>query len=300
MFDVVILTRNRPKILLKCLTTLQRSLISSKANLFHVHVIDNSSDNVAGHTADVCRMVEVNCSYTHADFSLGSQPKLRNLSQLWNQPYIIFIDDDAFVAENYCDNILRLVQDFPDQPILGTRIIQGPEYQLSGEQRSKHLPKFNAIRLATGTFNLIGNGFVFCDHCQGSSMVFKRSALDAVGWFNIQLCGGYASFEETEVQLRIRQHLNCKVLLSLDTYVVHGESPRDMGIPRDPFLDPQLAFSYGHNAVLCCKANGLNLRIAKVAVIFSTVLKLAKRIVSDMGLRAVPGALSLIRGGISV
>jgi hypothetical protein len=163
---------------------------------------------------------------------------------------LFFLDDDAFVNETTYPSIIIHLSEFPNDIAFGTRIIQGLEISA---HKLKRRPTFDIFRWSLGEFNIEGEGYINCEHLQGTSMCFRTDALVALGGFCERLAIGYASFEETELFLRLNKQYRTMPKLILNGSVTHGVSPRLNGFPRDIGKSVALSYSFARNGIYSSK-----------------------------------------------
>ena len=77
-------------------------------------------------------------------------------------------------------------------------------------------------------------------------MAFRRTALQAIGGWDLNLAGGYASFEEMDVCLGLRR-AGRLIRFHPHAVVVHGVNPRAGGMTRELGASPAYARSYARN-----------------------------------------------------
>ena len=81
----------------------------------------------------------------------------------------------------------------------------------------------------------------------------NRLCLLGLGGFNENLAGGYASFEETEVFMRLNKCFNDPILFSSHNSIQHGEVPR-LFASRSLLSSRYYCFTYAKNGQTCSKA----------------------------------------------
>lgn len=247
--DVCIITRDRCSDLIRCIESL-----NGYFNYESLIIIDSSTDKLSrDHNLTFLNnnVLKSKLIYRYLQVPLGTQPLCRNYGLTFSKSeYLLYLDDDGYVNESTYRAIYEFLNKYPNYSIVGCRIIQGSEVSLLDPLAKRYLPKFDLVRWAHGSFNLIGNGQVCVDHLQGTCMCFNVDDLNHVGGFSEDLCGGYASFEETDAILRVSKFKREKPMLLLHGSVTHGVAPRLNGYPRDLGLNTVLAYSYARNGTI--------------------------------------------------
>ena len=264
MIDIVIITRNRPKILKKCLVSLSYNNLE-KCNII---VVDSSTDNDFSKKNQLYLMELQNSSpiimakYIHLNIELGTLPTARNKSlPFLINPYVLFIDDDAFCNENVIFSFQELINLYPDYISFGLRIIQGEESE--PEAFLKNIPHFSIFYWTRGNFNVSNIGNLEVEHLQGTCMCFHTASLVDIGGFNENLSVGYASFEDTDVSLRLTQKFKKRPLFSDSSHVVHGLAPRQLGT-RNITSNLEFCKTFARNGIIVSR-----IKYGKIKVLFS-------------------------------
>jgi GT2 family glycosyltransferase len=299
--EIIIITRDRHEDLNQCLT----SISDYSSNVKNIIVVDSSTDSVTKVKNLQCInhfSNKIKIDYSHYELEIGTLPIARNIGlSKATADYVMFIDDDAFIGKTTLHNMVELIGKVENIHVFGCRIIQGNEVLLNIAIKQLSYPIYSLIKWSTGNFNIVGSGYLKVGHMQGTCMCFRRNTLLEAGGFNENLCSGYASFEDTEATTRVARFSKTPIYLTLDSFIVHGMSPRINGIPRDIGLNIDFAYSYGKNGTITSRVNyGLlfTLLAAPLVTIYQS-LKIAKRFFVDRKFKRFNCLFYFIKGQIN-
>ena len=218
MITATISTYNREKYLPGVLESLAKQTLA--ADLFEIVLIDNNSP---GNTKEIFESFmtqhpNLSCHYfleTNQGLSYGRN---RGIKESKGE-YITFIDDDAFLAENYLEKIYNYFLKNSDFVAIGSKILLHYE-SLIPNWENKYL---NSL---LGYFDM-GNqekNFTKNNYPRGSNMSFRKSVFDKVGLFNVDLGrigSGMGGSEEKDMFMRIYAFPQLKVMYIPDAIVYH-------------------------------------------------------------------------------
>ncbi len=218
MITATISTYNREKYLPKVLESLAKQTISNA--LFEIVLIDNNSP---GNTPEIFsdfskKHPELKTAYfleTNQGLSYGRNRGIQES----NGKYITFIDDDAYLAEDYLEVIYNYFESNSDVSAIGSKIHLDYE-DVIPDWENKYL---NSL---LGYFDMGNDIKVFPknDYPRGSNMSFRSDLFDNVGLFNTDLGrkgGNLAGSEEKDIFKRIYQQPQLKVVYIPNAMVYH-------------------------------------------------------------------------------
>lgn len=251
--DVIIITRDRPQIFKKCLD----DLLQCNSNNCQIIIVDSSVSEVAIKMNQQTISRKEN-DYSHVGFKyvrcllpLGTLPIARNIGlRFIKYKHILFLDDDAFCDDRVITVLKDLTDRYPKNHIFGVRIIQGT--QVGKSEFEKNKPSFSIFRWSSGNYNSVGIGIQNIECVQGTCMCFSADALKKVGGFNENLSVGYASFEDTEICLKINKVFGSGAVFTDRACVTHGLAPRALG-SRKLTSDADFLHSFARNGVITSK-----------------------------------------------
>ncbi len=275
-YCVAVVTKNRPKILFKCLSNIfNQDLMPNQ-----IIVVDASEND---ESKKLIRKSFPCIDYFKLKLDSGSQPRLRNLAiKNCNTDILAFVDDDGFAKKKWLKKLDATYKKNPNIVGVGGRIIQGKPVRLNSNNISKVCGLFDFYRWSSGSSNIIGNKLIEVKHFQGTNMSFKLKALKSIGGWDEKLCHGYASFEETDVCLRL--YLSGKKLIfNPKAVVVHGLAPREKGYSRDMSTSSKFVYSFARNGAYVTVKNFKKNLKAHFAVLFLSPIVNFKRIFSNPG-----------------
>lgn len=147
--------------------------------------------------------------------------------------YIAYIDDDAYLEENWINNIIKFINQYPEVDMFG-----GPYSEYSHVPIPQWFPKEFA-RMSHG--NQIRKLRPPKETLSGGNMVIKRSSLKKLGGFDAKLgistSKPYSVGEETDLQIRASK-------LGMDIYYVPSLKIKHLLPARKMNLRWLLTYSY--------------------------------------------------------
>ncbi|MCQ2311986.1 MAG: glycosyltransferase [Paludibacteraceae bacterium] len=180
MLSVIICTYNREKYLSETLRRLANNRYNGEWELL---LIDNNSTDS---TASICKDFATQYSAVPFRYLVETQQGLsyarnRGIKEAKGE-WFVFLDDDAFVSENYLERLSLYIQQIPDMDAFGGRI-----YPLFEEGATPSwLSKWSASWLSA-----IDKGNNVClftkDYPIGANMGFSKITADRCGLFNTSL-----------------------------------------------------------------------------------------------------------------
>jgi GT2 family glycosyltransferase len=231
--SVVVITRNRPEQLWRCYNCLRQQTYSE----FQTIIVDNSTDERISELSHKLPGVD----YFHVEAPLGAQPLLRNSGiRIANGEIIAFLDDDGYAEATWLDEIVQCFAD-PSVGAVGGRIVQGDVIV-----DCSHVGRFRLFGGVEGNWNFDGSHVFEVDHLQGTNMSFRASILKSIGGWDEAYCGGYATYEEADVCLRVKRR-GFSILFNPRAVVVHVEALREGTFGRTVNVSPRLAYYTGRN-----------------------------------------------------
>ncbi len=182
MISVIVCTYNREKYLYDTLCKIAEN--DYPVTKYELLLVDNNSTD--GTKVLWEKFAE---KYPQVDFSYFQEPR-QGLSFARNRgiveakfKYLVFLDDDSFVSEDYLKNLDSYLAQYPDAMAWGGKI--DPVFE-SGTN-PKWICKWtyswvSAIDMGKETTMFKGNAFPI-----GANMGFRKSCLDTIGMFNTEL-----------------------------------------------------------------------------------------------------------------
>ena len=218
MITATISTYNREKYLPQVLDSLKNQTLSKE--LFEIILVNNNSP---GNTAEISKQFESRNPDLNYRYVLETQQGLsygrnRGIQEAKGR-YITFIDDDAFLAEDYLEIIYNYFESHKNTAAIGSKIHLHYE-DIIPDWENKYL---NSL---LGFFDIGDHVKTFPkdDYPRGSNMSFRMSVFDTVGQFNVELGrkgGNLAGSEEKDIFKRIYQHQNLQVIYIPNAMVYH-------------------------------------------------------------------------------
>ncbi|OLT55338.1 glycosyltransferase [Cellulosimicrobium sp. CUA-896] len=192
--SVVVVTYGRPDSVRECLEHLGRL----RTPALEVVVVDASPDE---RTRTLVREEFPDVRLLHSTLGRGTTPESRQMGfAVTRGDVVAFVDDDAYVAPDWLDELLAPYAD-PDVVAVGGRADNGiPGEEAEGLDRIGRLLPDGRL---TGYFAADPGRAVEVDHLLGANMSFRREALAAIGGIR----GNYPGTclcEESDISLRLR------------------------------------------------------------------------------------------------
>jgi GT2 family glycosyltransferase len=189
LLDIVIVNYNSTDHLLRCLESIRSRLDTRQAEIL---VVDNAStdhwDRVASMNPDV-RTIR---NATNVGFAKAVNLGIRE----GTSPYVLLVNPDALISEDFFREALDFMEQHPDVGILGPRILN-PDGSIQGSARAFPSPLtavFGRTSLLTRLFpnnpisrrNILttvsdGRNAMPVDWVSGACMVVRRKALEGIG-----------------------------------------------------------------------------------------------------------------------
>ncbi|MBD3637642.1 MAG: glycosyltransferase family 2 protein [Crocinitomicaceae bacterium] len=218
MITATISTYNREKYLPQVLDSLKRQSLDK--SLFEIVLVDNNSP---GNTREITEKFiadnpDMDVSY-HLETNQGlSYGRNRGIKE-GKGKYITFIDDDAFLSEDYLEKIYHYFEEDSSIAAIGSKILLHYE-DIKPKWENKYL---NSL---LGWYDLGDERIEFPknEYPGGSNMSFRMDVFDRVGSFNVDLGRKgtkMAGSEEKDMFTRIYSHSDLQVIYVPDAIVYH-------------------------------------------------------------------------------
>ena len=220
-FSIIIVHRNGPETLLRTLDALAAAVDPARDEVF---VADNgSSDDSLERVRDAhpaVRIVENGCNMGYAAAINQAAPRS-------DSPYLLFLNNDAFVAPGLFDRLAALFEDNPEAGIIGPLLVSedgapqrcfGVEPTFAGEagfrRSERRRPPLPATEVAP------------VDWISGACMAVRRAAIDESGSID---SGFFFYFEDVEFCIRLRR-AGWQARLDQGSRVVHRMGTSTKGL----------------------------------------------------------------------
>lgn len=181
ILSIVICTYNREEFIGK--TLLHLSQMSLSFTDFEAIVVNNNSTDS---TEKICKDFmqkhpEMQIKYCLETQQGHSFARNRGIKEAEGK-FIAYIDDDAFVHQDFGSNIIRFFNEHPEVNAIGGRII--PAYQQEKPKWMSHylLPLVSALDMGKTPKPFQGRKFPV-----GANVTFRKSVFERYGMFNVQL-----------------------------------------------------------------------------------------------------------------
>lgn len=179
--SVAICTYNRERYLPQLFESIRKQTIPRE--YFELILINNNSPGNTKELFENFIAANPDIRSTYADeFNQGLSFARNTAISKATYPLITFLDDDAFISENYLEEVIRTFETHPDMHALGGKILLHYESIIPAWE-NKYL---NSL---LGYFNKGDNSFWFTsrDYPRGSNMAFKTDVFKKIGGFDTNL-----------------------------------------------------------------------------------------------------------------
>lgn len=263
LVSVIIITKNRPDYLYKCLYYLKKQNYHNCETVVVDSSADQKSKDIVERYGDI--------KYVRF-FNGNNMPISRNLGINASQGEIIaFIDDDSFVHEEWLMELVRYYTDKGIGGVGGAVIVEGGNNDNAGIFSGGVISSDGII----GEYSNAGKEEpIEVDFIQGCNMSFRRDVIHKIGGFDPEF-KGTSIMEEIDVCMQVKKS-GYKIILSPKAIVNHKFALR--GIPRNyDNLRTQYYMKRNHIYMLL-KNKGFKLRYIKTFFYWDIVeiLKYAK------------------------
>lgn len=218
LFSVVVCTYNRKELLRICLETLCRTPVSSSLN-WELIVIDNNSPDK---TADTVKEVFEQFPEITAKYILETKQGLSNARNRGyveaNSEWVMYLDDDAKVRENFLDRTAFLINETSYQIIGG---VFYPWYHFGKPEWYKDRYGSNAQPI--DKLSVPGGGIYAC----GGVMIWNRDLLENLGGFdpNVGMNGDVIAYGEETFLQKKAQKIGVEIAYDPELVIYHVVAP---------------------------------------------------------------------------
>lgn len=294
--SIIVCTYNRRALLERCLTSLTTQNNIAKSQ-FEIIVVNNNSRDDTAATVERLALDNLNLRQILETQQGLSYARNRGAFEARGR-YLIYLDDDATVAENYLKNILHILKTF--KPI----ILGGPVYPYYLTTKPAWFKDSYEIRKWAEQ-----SGFSTTCRISGGNFIIEKQALLDLGGFDVQLGmkGSQIGLGEEALVLdtyRARTpETEQRVYYALECSIQHYVSPEKMTLRY--FLTRSYAYgqSYMQSALIRQPVKGQR-RLVRLMLnlIYSTFISTIRAFIHTLrqhGLGATD-YLGLFRGGCAV
>jgi len=196
VISVIVCTYNRVKLLRDCLQSLVEQTLDK--SLYEVIVVDNNSPKTTNGLAEEFVRNQANFRVVVEKKQGLSHARNRGYKEAKGE-YVAYIDDDAKATHNWVEEIHSFICRHPEIQVFG-----GPYCGFS----LVDIPAWFPPGYGTMSLGEIERPLSETEWIHGTNMVYKRSLLNELGGFNVNIgmSGEQLSYgEETNLLIRIRE-----------------------------------------------------------------------------------------------
>ena len=136
--------------------------------------------------------------------------------------YILLLNNDMMVFENYLDEMLKVIEKYPDIGIVGAKNISlENKIQECGAIISQDI-KITYIGRDEDINFMDDKEYIDCDYCSGCSILFKKETWDKAGGFDKEYAPAY--YEDSDFALNVKYNLGLKSVCAPKAKIYHYKS----------------------------------------------------------------------------
>jgi GT2 family glycosyltransferase/ubiquinone/menaquinone biosynthesis C-methylase UbiE len=221
--SIIVPVFNHLKFTLECLTSL---MTHSSGIPYEVIVVDDASTD---RTAEVLPRIS-NLIYIRHEKNLGFVHTCNRGSERAKGKYLVFLNNDAQVTENWLEPLLRTFEDYENVGAAGPKILfpdgrlqeAGALVNRDGTSRliglfdHPDLPRYNYVREVM--------------YCSGVCLLVEAKTFKELGGFEMSLAPAYC--EDWDLAFRLRQS-GLRVMYNPGSVVLHHLSVTSNGVDQD-------------------------------------------------------------------
>ena len=192
MFDIIIVNFKSKDYLQKCLQSVHAYLKDISANIY---VVNNSSGNGIDHLKETYPTIHV----INNPYNMGFSKAVNKVVKQSYSPFIVLLNPDAYIKDNFFNLVLNYMEKHPDVGILGPKILN-LDGSLQGSARTFPTPftaffgrtsfltryfpsnRFSKSNILSHTCD--GDAVMEVDWVSGACMIVRRSAIIAAGYLD--------------------------------------------------------------------------------------------------------------------
>ena len=220
-FAIIIVHRNGPEILLRTLDALAAAIDPARDEIF---ITDNgSSDDSLARVRAAHPAVQI----IENGRNMGYATAINQAMPLSGSPFLLFLNNDAFVGPGLFDRLAALFDENPKAAIIGPLLVSGDgapqrcfgvEPTFAGEAGLRRSERRRPALPATEVASV--------DWISGACMAVRRAATDEAGGID---GGFFFYFEDVELSIRLRR-AGWLALLDQGSKVVHQMGTSTKGL----------------------------------------------------------------------
>jgi GT2 family glycosyltransferase len=235
---IIVITRNRPQMVEKCLEHIHAQSCSAS----EIIVVDSSNDTK---TKELIEQRFPAVCYLYLTNGKNKMQVSRNLGIKHSHSDIIaFLDDDSMPDPDWAGEIVRA---YVDDSIGGVGgLVLEPHGPLEEPQNGRHIGAVLPNGERVTNYHLNPGRVIEVDLVRGCNMSFRRSLFSHLGEFDPAYTGSNA-FEAGDYCLRVR-NAGYKILFNPGAKVLHLSAKRE-DVPRE-LTDPRSQFFQARNWTL--------------------------------------------------
>ncbi len=192
--SIIIPTYNNLKYLVECLYSISKS---SNKQQFEVIIVFDGIDNEYWNKLESIKNIILIRNIKNSGFSVSCN----NGAKQAKGKYLLFLNDDTQVQENWLDSLVDVAENQPQTGVIGPKVIypngylqeagcsikNNGEIIMNGYGQDPNLPKFNFIREV--------------DYCSGVCILIKKEIFFEINGFDEEYSPAY--YEDTDLSMKL-------------------------------------------------------------------------------------------------
>lgn len=194
-----------------------KSIIRNSGDItYEVIIANDCSTDVSGEIEKIVEHVRLVTTEKNVRFLLNCN----NAAKHARGKYILFLNNDTQVQENWLQPLVRLIESADDIGMVGSKLIYPDGFLQEaggivwkdasawnyGNRRNTEDPEFNYVKEA--------------DYISGAAIMIRKSLWEEIGGFDERFAPAY--YEDTDLAFEVRKH-GCRVMYQPLSRVVHFE-----------------------------------------------------------------------------
>ncbi|MDN5199973.1 glycosyltransferase [Fulvivirgaceae bacterium BMA10] len=201
--SIIVCTYNREKYLPKALEHLKMQ--TAQSNVYEIVIVNNkSTDNTDSICRDfISKNTDLNIVYCIENNQGHTYSRNRGIEES-NGQYLAFIDDDAFVCNDYVKSIINFFETHTEVSAIGGKIIPVYEGKAPNWMTKYLLPLVSALDMGDKIKKFKGAKFPI-----GANMAYRREVFKKYGQFDVRLGrrgSGLEGGDEKELIIRLKKN----------------------------------------------------------------------------------------------
>lgn len=199
---------------------LLNSIKSYTQNILYEVII--ADDNSTDETVDIQKHFPNIVVIKNDINSPGFLHNVNNAMKHARGKYILLLNNDMMVMENYLQEMLNVIEKYPDIGIVGAKDISIENTLEECGVKMKQDGSVEFLGYGEDTNYMDDKEYLDCDYCSGCSILFKKEIWDKLGGFDTNLAPAY--YEDSDFAFRVKYNLGLKSVCAPKAKIYHYKS----------------------------------------------------------------------------